>query len=144
MKTRILTTLLFLALTCPYLLFGQNVPDSVSKCSELVFSDVRYVPEADDYVGTEIVLEVCGNQQAVKGEWNEYEGGHTPAKTRLTGRRAGSVIRLTGSNSEGKVSLIGKLKGERLTGSLLWHIGGNQQEKRLDLMKKRVPVRPPR
>jgi hypothetical protein len=140
----IVTGLLFFLLTCPCLLFGQKVPNSVPKCSELVFSDVHYVPEADDYVGTEIVLKVCRNQQAIKGEWNEYEGGHTPATTKLNGRRSGAVVRLSGSNSEGKVDLSGRLNRERLTGKLLWYIGRNQQEKILDLVKKEVPVRPPR
>lgn len=140
----ILTALVFFLLVCPCLLLGQQTSSSVPKCGELVFSDVHYVAEADDYVGTEIVLKVCRNREAVKGEWNEYEGGHTPATTTLTGRRSGTVVRPSGRNSEGKVNLIGNLKGERLTGKLLWYIGRNRQEKVLDIPKTPVPVRPPK
>jgi hypothetical protein len=122
--------------------FGQKPPSSSPNCEEYVFSDVHHVPEADDYVGTEIVLNLCSGVAEVSGSWSEYEG-YNPVTTNLSGRRTKKTLRLGGENSEGKVEFIGRLEDQRLVGKLTWFIGNNRQKKNINLVRKQCPVRPP-
>jgi hypothetical protein len=138
----IVTILMFALLAC-VVCFGQKPPSAKPNCDEFVFSDVHHVPEADDYVGTEIVLNLCPGVDDLQGAWNEYEGYH-PATTNLNGSHSGKAIRLRGENSEGKVEFVGRLDGDRLTGKLVWHIGSSRQEKNINLVRKQCPVRPPK
>ena len=134
------TTLLFVLFSC-MLCYGEQ-PSTNGNCQNLVFSDVHHIVEVDDYVGTELVLSLCPGAAEIRGEWNEYEGYH-PATTKLSGRRAGKSIRLTGTNPARRVELVGQLKGERLKGKLVWYIGTSRQEKKINLVRTRGPVRPP-
>jgi hypothetical protein len=138
----IVTMPMFALLACLFS-FGQKPPSAKPNCDEFVFSDVHHVPEADDYVGTEIVLSLCPGVTETRGAWNEYEG-YNPVTTNLNGRHSGRAIRLGGENSEGKVKFDGQLNGERLIGKLVWHIGSSRQEKNINLVRKQCPVRPPK
>jgi hypothetical protein len=113
-----------------------------NNCEELIFSDVRHVPEADDYLGTELIFRICTNTTQVTGEWKEYEGWH-PASTKLIGYFSENRMWLTGQNSEGKVEFEGGLSGKHLNGKLLWYIGATLQVEEINLERTENPVRPP-
>jgi hypothetical protein len=117
--------------------YPQN--NKVEGCQDLIFSNVRHIEESDDYVGTEIALQVCEND-LVRGEWREYEG-YNPSITKLEGKRNGKLI-LTGTNSEGSVKLTCTISKDSLLGSLIWFIGRSQQTKRLSLHKVNQALRP--
>lgn len=132
---------LLLVLLSPGLAVGRERQAS-GNCEEVVYSNVRHVPEVDDYVGTEFILNICRSSNLIAGAWNEYEGYH-PVTTELRGQRTGRKIRLTGTNSEGRVEFAGEVTSTRLTGRLTWEIGTSRQEKRIALTKTKDPVRPP-
>ena len=136
-------TIVTLVLLSCVLSFGQKSPSSGPNCEEYVFSDVHHVAEVDDYVGTEIVLNLCAGVAEVGGSWNEYEG-YNPVTTNLSGRRAEKAVRLGGANSEGKVEFVGRLEDQRLVGKLTWFIGISRQKKNINLVRKQCPVRPPK
>ena len=123
--------------------FGQDTPSTIPPCEELVFSDVHHIGEVDDYVGTEIIINLCAGVADLKGAWNEYEG-YYPVTESLTGQKTGTSIQLYGKNSEREVRFTGQLKGERLIGQLIWHIGNSRQQKTIDISRTRQPVRPPK
>lgn len=111
-------------------------------CVERVFSNVRHIAEPDDYVGTELVLAICGDSRDVTASWNEYEGFH-PVTTKLRGVRTGRTLRLEGVNSEGIVEFTGELPGRRLKGTLVWYSAKNRQIRTINLVQTTRPVRPP-
>lgn len=98
---------------------------------ESVFSDVKYVPESGDRVGTAVCLKEVSNH--ITGVFAEVEGGE-PVQAAVTGGRSGNSITFSGKNAFGSLSFKGVVQGNRLRGVLTRRIGtGPAREEKLNL-----------
>jgi hypothetical protein len=101
-----------------------------------VYSDVREVEETGDLVGIELRLEIAG--ETATAALRHYEGAE-PAPIRMTGQLVGSALTLSGTYAEGNVEIIARIQKDRVTGKLLYHLGGQTNEVALNVPRVKRP-----
>jgi hypothetical protein len=102
---------------------------------KLVFSNLKYVPESGDRVGTVVCLRDAA--QGLTGVFADVEGGDA-IRASISGSRSENSITFSGKNPFGALSFRGVLQGGQLRGTLTRQIGtGPSREEllRLPLVK---------
>ena len=107
-------------------------------CETVVFSDARYIEEAGDVVGTEIVLRLCRDSDVVTGQWDEYQG-YNPETTHLSGTLQDTTLQMRAPEERLRPILQAELEDATLRGELKWSLGNSLGTKNLNLL--RVPGR---
>jgi hypothetical protein len=98
-----------------------------------IYSDVRYIEEAGDLLGSELELDFKGEQ--VQGFLRFYEGGcGTPVA--VNGTHMHDQILLSGQSDEyGKIEIMGHLEAGKLTGTLVQTRQANSERTHLKLLR---------
>jgi hypothetical protein len=104
-------------------------------CEVTVFSDVRYIAEAGDVVGTEIVLHLCPGSEPVTGQLDVYEGSYSPTTIPLSGALKATTLEMSASQESSNLTLIGQLESDRLRCELRWKSPESVPPETLDLRR---------
>ena len=100
-----------------------------------IYSDVRYIEEAGDLLGSELELDFRGEQ--VQGFLRFYEGG-CGINVAVGGTLLRDQIRLSGQSDEyGKIEITGHLETGKLNGTLVQKRQANSGREKLKL--RRIP-----
>src|SRR5947209_5286411 len=100
-----------------------------------VYSDVRYIEEAGDLVGSELELDFRSEQ--VQGFLRFYQGGCGTNVT-VSGTLLHDQIRLSGQSDEyGKIEITGHIEPGKFNGTLIQRKQANSSREKLKL--HRIP-----
>lgn len=95
-----------------------------------IYSDVRYIEEAGDLVGSELELDFRGEQ--VQGFLRFYEGGCGTNVT-VGGTLLHDHIRLSGQSEYGKIEIAGHIEPGKFNGTLIQTKQGDSRQEKLKL-----------
>lgn len=129
------SALRLVCLLCAFWILGLGA--IAAQPDHRIYSDVRYIEEAGDLVGSELELDLKGEQ--VQGFLRFYEGGCGTAVA-VSGTLIHDQMRLSGQSDEyGKIEITGHIGAGKLAGTLVQKDKLTQGEGRTHLKLLRIP-----